>query len=72
MKTTTHKISNSNARPALEWLVIRDGRTPGKYSIWSKKKTHEAACKLVDAMHKNGAEGHVLVINIDDREKWGV
>lgn len=59
-------------RPAFEWLVIRDGRTPGKYSIWSKCKTEAEAIKLVVQMGKNAMEGHTLAINIAGRSKYGV
>lgn len=59
-------------RPAFEWLVITTGRTLDTYTVWAKKKTREAAVKLVATMGRNGAEGHTLVINIADRAKYSV
>ena len=59
-------------RPAFEWLIIRDGRTPDKFTIWSKHKTEESATKLCRTLGRNGAEGRTKVINIADRATWGV
>jgi hypothetical protein len=59
-------------RPAHEWLVIRDGRTPDKFAVWSKHKTEASAIKRCRELGRNGAEGHTLVINIADRAKYSV
>lgn len=59
-------------RPAHEWLVIRDGRTPDKFAIWSKHKTEASALNRCRELGRNGAEGRTKVINVADRAAWGV
>jgi hypothetical protein len=54
------------------WLVIRDGRTPGNFRIWSRHKTEASANTRCRTLHRNRAEGRCLAIPAGDRKKWGV
>ena len=54
-----------------DWVIIRDGRTPGNYRIWSRHTTEESARKQLRFLHRNGAEGRCKVVEAEDAEKWG-
>jgi hypothetical protein len=54
-----------------DWVIIRDGRTPGNFRIWSRHKTEVSARKQYRLLVHNGAEGRCKVILADEAEKWG-
>lgn len=54
------------------WLVIRDGRTPGVYSVWSQHKTQATANARCRNLGRNCSEGHTVVIAANDRAKYGI
>lgn len=55
-----------------KWLIIRDGRTPGVYTVWSQHKTQAAANARCRALARNRAEGHTVAIPASDRAKYGI
>ncbi len=69
---TARENGKKGGRPAHEWLVIRDGRTPDKFAVWSKHKTETSAIKRCADLGRNGAEGRTKVIHISERSAWGV
>lgn len=51
-------------------VVLRDERTPGKYSVWSEHRSEKAANETCRQIGNNGGQGHTVVVPVAELNKW--
>jgi hypothetical protein len=63
-------MKNQKMKKHTTHVILRDGRTPGTYKIWSEHRSEGAAIKRLRILGKNASEGHSVVVPVAKIEDY--